>query len=204
MKIIETQNDLKLVYNKNKELIGLVLMSIFDDSLNKYLIKILKIDNFKSLEEIQYMFELEQDYYETEFEELHQTYGSIMNDFGFYSDDTYFVPKDKVLIQDEEFILLEELECYYTKKEEETSYGNVEITAGKHKGKLAYYDDEDRDSYGRPCGIIYLGQPFLSDYILLPFGNFKLSLKENKEVNKFEKNNPLVAESIGLVNIKYN
>lgn len=41
-------------------------------------------------------------------------------------------------------------------------YGPVEILSGVHKGRIAYYDD-DNDS-GKKA-IVYLDAPFTSDYI---------------------------------------
>lgn len=69
---------------------------------------------------------------------------------------------------------------------------------------MAYLDDEDIDSYGRPCGILYLKELFLSDFILLPFGNLKTTVKNNEYTNDFEKNNQGLSKIIGLYNIELN
>ena len=50
---------------------------------------------------------------------------------------------------------------------ERGNYGPVRIRKGRHKGKLGYYDD-DFGGEGRAAkAIVYLGEPFESDYILV-------------------------------------
>ena len=50
---------------------------------------------------------------------------------------------------------------------ERGDYGPVRIRKGRHKGTLGYYDD-DLDGEERAAkAIVYLGEPFESDYILL-------------------------------------
>lgn len=45
---------------------------------------------------------------------------------------------------------------------EEGDYGVVFITAGKHKGKLAYYDNDEGSK-----AVIYLGPPFAGPYYMV-------------------------------------
>ena len=50
---------------------------------------------------------------------------------------------------------------------ERGDYGPVRIRKGRHAGKLGYYDD-DLDGEARVAkAIVYLGEPFESDYILV-------------------------------------
>jgi hypothetical protein len=42
-------------------------------------------------------------------------------------------------------------------------YGPVVVLAGEHRGQVGYYDDDDG-----PEGIVYLGEPFVSEYVRLP------------------------------------
>lgn len=46
----------------------------------------------------------------------------------------------------------------------ELDYGLVLITAGKHSGRAAYYDDDSINERA----IVYWGTPCLSDYALIP------------------------------------
>ena len=46
--------------------------------------------------------------------------------------------------------------------------GPVRIRRGRHAGTLGYYDD-DLDGEERAAkAIVYLGEPFESDYVLIP------------------------------------
>jgi len=47
-------------------------------------------------------------------------------------------------------------------------YGPVLIVRGDHKGTVGYYDD---DEGGR--AVVYLGEPFVSDPVLLPRGTLQ-------------------------------
>jgi len=50
---------------------------------------------------------------------------------------------------------------------ERGDYGVVRILKGRYKGKLAYYDD-DLGTESRPGkAIVYIGEPFESDYLLV-------------------------------------
>jgi hypothetical protein len=42
-------------------------------------------------------------------------------------------------------------------------YGAVRVLDGEHRGLVGYYDDDDG-----PEAIVYFGEPFLSDYVLIP------------------------------------
>ena len=49
-------------------------------------------------------------------------------------------------------------------------YGPVMITAGKHKGRIGIYDDEDEDASGEPLAIVYLGNMLSTiRYEFIPF-----------------------------------
>jgi hypothetical protein len=56
---------------------------------------------------------------------------------------------------------------------EQGDYGPVRILAGPHKDRLGYYDD-DLGSDRRPGkAIVYLGEPFVSDYILVQLADLE-------------------------------
>jgi hypothetical protein len=74
----------------------------------------------------------------------------------------------------------------------ELNYGAVLVTKGKYKGKIGYYDDDQSDTKG----IVYFGEPFVSDYVLI-----KLEYLENitslpHEI--FKKNNKELCEVMGI------
>jgi hypothetical protein len=47
-------------------------------------------------------------------------------------------------------------------------YGVVRIRKGEHKGQIGNYDDDDLGRGHRPGkAIVYLGEPFESDYIVV-------------------------------------
>ena len=49
-------------------------------------------------------------------------------------------------------------------------YGPVMITAGKHKGRIGIYDDEDEDASGETLAIVYLGNMLTTiRYEFIPF-----------------------------------
>lgn len=52
----------------------------------------------------------------------------------------------------------------------ELEYGAVVFTAGKQKGQLGYYDDETDNG---EHAIVYLGRPFQSEYVEVPFSSIR-------------------------------
>lgn len=76
----------------------------------------------------------------------------------------------------------------------ELSYGSVLITKGKYKGQVGYYDDDEDDGL---C-IVYLGVPFVSEYVCI-----KSSYLENTDIKhlpleKFKKENSAACLIIGI------
>lgn len=49
------------------------------------------------------------------------------------------------------------------------SYGPVRITKGKYKGHCGVYDDDEDDNKA----IVYLGVPFMSEYVLVNVKNLE-------------------------------
>ena len=50
------------------------------------------------------------------------------------------------------------------------NYCAVIFTTGKRKGQLGYYDDESDDDNR---AIVYLGEPFQSEYVEVPFSSIR-------------------------------
>jgi len=97
--------------------------------------------------------------------------------------------------------------------------GFVLVIKGEHKGKIGYFDDdepnckcfkEDReytdDEYYEieencKCignAVVYFGTPFLSEPFCIPYDHLDLADVEHFETRKFIKENPELAESLGM------
>ncbi len=50
---------------------------------------------------------------------------------------------------------------------QDLAHGPVEITSGKHRGKIAFYDDDGETEGGDAVAIVYLGEPWKSRAIRL-------------------------------------
>jgi hypothetical protein len=76
------------------------------------------------------------------------------------------------------------------------NYGIVRVTAGKHKGKMGYYDNEDEQ--GR--GIVYLeGSQLLSaDYVSVAFRYLERIEITSLNVERFKREHPRLAEAAGI------
>lgn len=61
-------------------------------------------------------------------------------------------------------------------------YGNVLIKKGKYKDQIGFYDDDDGD-----YAIVYLGEPFFSDYKLIKHEYLERTELPNIHVQKFKK-----------------
>ncbi len=72
-------------------------------------------------------------------------------------------------------------------------YGAVIFTAGKRKGQLGYYDDES-DSGNR--AIVYLGQPFQSEYVEVPYSSIRNI--NSAEHTKFKLEFPELCRALGV------
>jgi len=75
---------------------------------------------------------------------------------------------------------------------EELKYGAVLFTEGEYRGKLGYYDDDENDLEA----IVYLGQPFQSNYVVVPFSHIRNVTSLEHE--KFKKENPEFSEMLGI------
>lgn len=85
MKIIDTKYDLDFVYNKKNELIGIVLMTIYEDLLDDYLVKILEINSLEYANKLKEKLYEKWLIYRYEPEELKEEYDNIIYKFPYYS-----------------------------------------------------------------------------------------------------------------------
>ena len=72
-------------------------------------------------------------------------------------------------------------------------YGPVLILRGDHKGTVGYYDD---DEGGR--AVVYLGEPFVSDPVLLPRGALQKIDTKSAELEKWKRRYPWLAKQLGV------
>jgi hypothetical protein len=68
-------------------------------------------------------------------------------------------------------------------------YGPVRVLDGEHRGKVGYYDDDD----GREA-IVYFGEPFLSDYVLIPRAVLEKVAVTSLELERWKRKYPLAGE----------
>jgi hypothetical protein len=81
---------------------------------------------------------------------------------------------------------------------ERGDYGAVRILRGPHKGKLAYYDD-DLGTESRPGkAVVYLGEPFESDYILVRRTDLAKVNAKSIHVERWKRKYPWLARQLGL------
>jgi len=76
------------------------------------------------------------------------------------------------------------------------NYGVVRITAGTHKGKLGYYDNEDE----RGKAIVYLeGSRLLSaEYVSIAFRNLARVEVTSLNIERFKREHPGLARAAGI------
>jgi hypothetical protein len=74
-------------------------------------------------------------------------------------------------------------------------YGPVLVLKGEHKGKVGYYDDED-DEPGR--AIVYLGEPFVSDYVVIPHADLEKVDAKSIHLERWKRTYPWLARQLGI------
>jgi hypothetical protein len=80
-------------------------------------------------------------------------------------------------------------------------YGPVLILKGEHAGEVGYYDDDDVDDYGSDgpdAAVIYLGEPFVSDYILIPHADLEKVDAASLELERWKRKYPWLAKYLGI------
>ena len=67
------------------------------------------------------------------------------------------------------------------------------VLRGDHKGTVGYYDD---DEGGR--AVVYLGEPFVSDPVLLSRGTLQKIDAKSTELEKWKRRYPWLAKQLGV------
>ena len=80
---------------------------------------------------------------------------------------------------------------------DQSDFGPVRVTGGKHKGKVGYYDDDDWDLDGK--AIVYFGEPLKSEYALIPYRFLERHEDAALPLEKFVRENPQTAKRFGIV-----
>ena len=75
------------------------------------------------------------------------------------------------------------------------NYGPVLVLKGEHKDKIGYYDDED-DEPG--YAIVYLGEPFVSDYAVIPHAHLEKVDVTSIHLEKWKRAYPWLAKQLGI------
>jgi hypothetical protein len=58
-------------------------------------------------------------------------------------------------------------------------YGTVEVIAGRHKGKIGYYDDEEYTDSGAERAVVYFEFPFVTDWVMIKHEHLVNTKKKN-------------------------
>jgi len=74
-----------------------------------------------------------------------------------------------------------------------TDYGPVLILRGKYQGTVGYYDD---DESGR--AVVYLGEPFVSDPVLLRRSDLEKITAKSAQLEKWKREHPWLAKQLGV------
>jgi hypothetical protein len=77
-------------------------------------------------------------------------------------------------------------------------YGPVLILAGEHAGKAGYYDDDDPHADGPDAAVVYLGEPFESDYIRIPHGELEQLAATNLHLERWKRTYPWLVKYLGV------
>jgi hypothetical protein len=67
------------------------------------------------------------------------------------------------------------------------------VLAGEHRGQVGYHDDDDG-----PEGIVYLGEPFVSEYVRLPREALEKVKASSLELERWKRAYPWLAKYIGV------
>lgn len=73
-------------------------------------------------------------------------------------------------------------------------YGPVLVLAGEHQGEVGYYDDDDDG----PDAIVYLGEPFMSDYVRLPRDTLEKIDARSLELERWKRAYPWLVKYVGV------
>jgi hypothetical protein len=74
-------------------------------------------------------------------------------------------------------------------------YGPVLILKGKHANRIGYYDDGDD---GPRNAVVYLGEPFVSDRIIVPHRDLEKVDAHSIHLEKWKRTYPWLAKHLGI------
>ena len=72
-------------------------------------------------------------------------------------------------------------------------YGPVLILAGDHQGQVGYYDDDEGTA-----AIVYLGEPFASDYLLVGRDALEKVDARSFHLERWKRAYPWLAKYLGV------
>jgi hypothetical protein len=81
---------------------------------------------------------------------------------------------------------------------ERGDYGPVRIRKGRHKGKLGYYDDDLDGEERAATAIVYLGEPFESDYILVSRKDLEKIGVKSIDLERWKRKYPWLVKLVDL------
>ncbi len=76
-------------------------------------------------------------------------------------------------------------------------FGAVAVIAGRYKGKVGYYDNDDTTEGGLDRAVVYFGEPFASNYYLIDHKYLRNVTSLDHE--KFKKESPNICQQLGIV-----
>jgi hypothetical protein len=77
-------------------------------------------------------------------------------------------------------------------------YGPVRVRKGRHAGKLGYYDDDLDGEERAATAIVYLGEPFESDYILVGRTDLEKVDRKNIHLERWKRKYPWLVKLVDL------
>jgi hypothetical protein len=76
-------------------------------------------------------------------------------------------------------------------------YGPVLVVRGAHAGCVGYYDDDD-EADGPDAAVVYLGEPFVSAYVLIPHADLERLDATNLHLEAWKRKHPWLAKYLGV------
>ena len=76
-------------------------------------------------------------------------------------------------------------------------YGPVLILRGPHAGEVVY-DDDDNTEGEKGDALVYLGEPFVSDYVLIPRDELERLNVRSLELERWKRAYPWLVKYLGV------
>jgi hypothetical protein len=78
-----------------------------------------------------------------------------------------------------------------------SDYGPVLILEGPHTGQVGYYDDDNAEG-ATTAAVVYLGEPFESEYVLVPHDGLERIIATSLDVERWKRRHPWLVKYLGL------